>query len=306
MDFTALRDFVAVVEAGSFAAAARATRTPKSTVSKRVQELEAGLGLRLLERTTRKLRLTPDGAQLFERAQRLVGDAQDLERLMRDRDDTPRGRLRVASPILFGQAFMGHIAAGFVRMWPETTLEVVFVDRRVDLIGEDFDCAIRVGQLDDSSLVARTFAESYSALVAAPDLFDRGELPATLDELARWPAIAFVPNGPAQPWILEKDDMRRELTPSSVLSLGSLYAVREAALAGAGIAYVPEFIATEAIEAGRLLRLLPDWRSPAASLNIVYPSRRHRSARMRAFIAALSAAFPSRDLRLIRRDQGAT
>ena len=304
MDLLALRDFVTVVEAGSFAAAARATRTPKSTVSKRVQELEADLALRLLERTTRKLRLTPDGARLFERARRLVADAQDLERLMRDRNETPRGRLRVASPVLFGQAFMGGIAADFARAWPETTLEVVFADRRVDLIEEDFDCAIRVGRLDDSSLVARTFAESHSILVATPDLFGHGQLPATPDDLARWPSIAFVPNGPPLPQILEKDGLHRELPPESALSLGSLYAVRDAALAGAGIAYVPEFIATEAMEAGRLLHVLPDWRSPAVALSIVYPSRRHLSARMRAFIAAMIAAFPTRDLGVAASNSG--
>ena len=297
MDLLSLRDFVTVVEAGSFAAAARATRTPKSTVSKRVQELEADLALRLLERTTRKLRLTPDGARLFERARRLVADAQDLERSMRDRDDTPRGRLRVASPVLFGQAFMGRIATDFAKAWPEITLEIVFADRRVDLIEEDFDCAIRVGQLDDSSLVARTFAESCSILVSAPDLLGKGGMPTEPRALEHWPAIAFTPNGSPQPWILEKAGARRELTPRSTLSLGSLYAVRDAALAGAGIAYVPEFIAVEAVKAGRLLHILPDWRSPLASLNIIYPSRRHLSARMRAFIAAMTHAFPDRDLR---------
>ena len=298
MNLSALDDFIAVVQGGSFAAAARATRTPKSTLSKRVQDLEAGLGVRLLERTTRKLRLTPDGALFYERARRLAADAQEIERLMRDRDEVPRGRLRVAVPILFGQTFMGRIAAEYAHRWPETTIDVVFADRRVDLITEDFDCAIRVGALEDSSLVARTFAQSESRVVAATDLVGQRSRPRMPLDIAEWPTIDFAPTGAPRPWILERGSERVELRPKGAVTLGSLYAVRDAARAGAGLAQMPEFIVADDVRTGRLLTVLDDWCGPAADLRIVYPSRRHMSARLRAFIDLMTAAFPRRTLDL--------
>lgn len=124
MDFAELRDFVAVARAGSFAAAATATGVPRSTLSKRVQTLEASLELRLIERSTRKLRLTQDGELLLERAARLIAETDDLERLMRDSNEEPRGRLRVSVPVMFGQELMGQVATAYTLRWPETEIDV--------------------------------------------------------------------------------------------------------------------------------------------------------------------------------------
>lgn len=295
MDLMSLKTFVAVVQAGSFASAARATRMPKSTLSKRFQDLESSLGLRLLQRTTRRLHMTADGELLFERARRLIADANDLERLMRDRDKVPRGRLRISVPVLFGNALMGRIAAAYSRRWPETTIEVACTDRRADLVEEDFDCAIRVGPLEDSLLVARTFAQSRNILVVAPDLLKR-KLLRHPSHLARWPTISFMPASVQLPWRLESGEEKLELRPESAISLGSLYAVRDAARTSAGVAFVPEFVVADDLHAGSLKHVLPAWSGPVADLYIVYPTRRHLSPRVQAFIDVVMAAFPKRTL----------
>lgn len=287
MDIAELRDFVAVVGAGSFARAAEATGVPRSTLSKRIQMLEASLGLRLIERSTRKLRLTPDGELLLPHAVRLTTEADDLQRLMRDRSVEPRGRLRVSVPVMLGQELLGRLAAAYTARWPETEIDVVFTDRRSDLIDDGFDCAVRIGPLEDSDHVARRLAWSRTVLVASPDVVAGRSEPEDPDKLPRWRTISFAPDGKPVPWVLEQGHRRIDLAPRSAITLGSLHAVREAAIAGGGIALIPALVAAPALETGALKRILPSWRGPASGIYVVYPSRRHVSARLRAFIDLL-------------------
>lgn len=287
MDLSELRSFLSVARAGSFAAASEQTGVPKSTLSSRVQSLEASLNLRLLERTTRSLRLTHDGDLLLKRAARLIAEADDLERTMRDRNAEPAGRLRVSVPVTFGQARMGQIATAYVRRWPKATIEVVHSDRFVDLLEEDFDCAIRIGSLPDSELIARRFAWSRTVLVASPEVADglrRLESPRALAGTA---SISFAPHGVPVDWILENGSERLKFNPNSAVTLGSLHAVCAAAISGGGVALVPEMIAAESLEGGLLMRLMPQWRGPASALNLVYPAHRHASPRLRAFFEIL-------------------
>ena len=296
MNFTELRDFVAVARAGSFAAAAMATGVPKSTLSKRVQMLETSLELRLIERSTRKLRLTQDGKLLLERAVRLITETDDLERLMRDRNEEPRGRLRVSVPVMFGQELMGKVAAAYTIRWPETEIEVVMTDRRSDLIEDDFDCAIRIGPLKDSNNIARRLAWSHTVLVVCPKLAAGRKLPDRPEALSIWPTIAFAPAGAPVPWTIESETQQIELSTQSSITLGSMHAVRASAIAGGGVALIPAFLIVEDLADGRLVRLLADWKGPASSVNIVYPSRRHVSARLRAFIDLLAFILSSTPL----------
>ncbi|MGQ0764217.1 MAG: LysR family transcriptional regulator [Gemmatimonadota bacterium] len=296
MDLKALQAFIAVVRKGSFAAAARSTRVPKSTLSKRVQDLEASLGQRLLERNTRNLRLTTEGAMLLERAEWLVSEASEIERLIRDRDTLPRGRLRVSVPILFGQCFMGQLAAAYSRAWPETRIEVMLSDRPVDPIEEDFDCAIRVGPLDDSSLVGRTVAYSQSRVVASPSLLERFPPPEDPEDLVTWPTIALSFAGDPARWSLEREDTRIDVTPHGPITLNNIFAVRAAVLAGAGAALIPEFLIADDIREGVVLPLLDSWRTARVELWLIYPRRRQTSARLRAFIETVASRFPDRTL----------
>jgi LysR family transcriptional regulator for bpeEF and oprC len=295
LNIPAVRDFISVVQEGSFAAAARVLGVPKSTLSKRVQDLESSLGLRLIERTTRALRLTPDGALLFERARGVLSDIDELERLMRERNDAPKGLLRVSVPVLFGQAFLGRIAAVYTRQWPEATIEVIYNDRRVDLIEENFDCAIRLGPLEDSSLIVRPFALSRMVLVGAPQLFVQRVPPSMPDELADWPTISFAPYGTPVAWSFQRGDAAWEIKPRSAIILGNLYAVRDAAIRGGGLATIPEFIVADDIRQGRLDAMMADWHQ-AVEVSLVYPSRHNVSARLRAFIDIVLGSFPTRTL----------
>ncbi|AVX04988.1 HTH-type transcriptional regulator AbgR [Maritalea myrionectae] len=284
MEITELRNFISVVRAGSFAAAAEETGVPRSTLSKRIQMLETSLGLRLIERSTRKLRLTADGELLLPRALQLAADADDLERLMRDRSAEPSGRLRVSVPMMLGQELLGELVASYTAQWPETEVDIVFTDRRSDLIEEGFDCAIRIGPLEDSDLIARPLARSRTILVASPIVMQEQGYPEEPEDILERPTISFSPSGKPVPWVLEQNGERVDLTPQSKITLGSLHAVRAASIAGGGIALIPALIAMAALAEGSLVQIMPKWQGPASAINIVYPSRRHVSARLRAFI----------------------
>lgn len=296
MNIDGLKAFLSIVDLGSFSAAARASGVPKSTLSKRIQQLEEDLQTRLLERTTRKSRLTPDGLALLDRARRLVEEADALARDFRDGDSIPRGRLRIAVPMLFGEAFMGRLAARYRRLWPDVQLDIVFTNRRVDLIEEDFDCAIRVGELADSSLIARAFARAETVPAAAPALLAGGNRPDSIGALRDMPKIAFASNRRIQHWQLSDGETVEAVDPGGMLVLGSITAVRQAAVEGAGVASLPSFLIKDDLAEGRLVQLLPDWRNPQTTLHLVYPSRRHLSARIRAFHDLLRETFPDMQL----------
>jgi DNA-binding transcriptional LysR family regulator len=289
MNIEELKDFVAVVRAGSFAAASEETGVPRSTLSKRVQMLEASFDLRLLERSTRKLRLTPDGELLLPRALQLTAEADELERLMRDRSLEPRGRLRVSVPMMLGQELLGGLAASYTARWTETEIDVVFTDQRSDLIDDGFDCAVRIGPLPDSDCIARPLAWSHTILVASPNVIAERTLPDEPESLLDWRTISFAPRGAPVPWLLENGDRRADLKPRSTITLGSLHAVREAAIAGGGIALIPALVAADALNQGALVQIMHRWQGPASGIFIVYPSRRHVSARLRAFIDLLES-----------------
>ncbi|MFO1203610.1 MAG: LysR family transcriptional regulator [Tabrizicola sp.] len=282
LDLTALRGFRTVLREGSFSAAALALRVPKSTLSKRVADLETHLGVRLIERSTRTLRPTQEGEVLAARADRLLGEAEDIRRALGESGGTPRGHLRLAVPQSIGNVMMGTIAASFRRAHPDVTLEIHFLDRAPDLLEEGFDGSIRFGPLEDSSQVARRLIHGQAVLVAPPDL-PGIETIAHPDDLARFQLV-----GLAAPWPgglpLQNGEVEIVVPHDPPLRLGSHLAVRDAVLAGAGIAALPGIIARPDLAAGRLVRLLPDWATPRKALYFVYPSAQSVTARLRVFI----------------------
>ncbi len=289
LDLTALRGFRSVLREGSFSAAALALRVPKSTLSKRVANLEAHLGVRLIERSTRTLRATQEGEVLAARADRLLGDAEDIRRAIGESGGQPRGHLRLAVPQSFGNLMLGAIAADFRKAQPLVTLEIHFLDRAPDLLEEGFDGCIRFGPLEDSSQVARRLLHGQAMLTAAPDL--RGlETLHHPDDLKRFDFV-----GLAAPWPggLPLQNGREELMVphDPPLRLGSHLAVRDAVVAGAGIAALPGIVARPDIAAGRLVRVLPEWSTPRKAIYFVYPSAQSVTARLRAFIDHLAAAL---------------
>lgn len=288
LDLTALRTFRAVVRARSFSGAAIALGIPKSTLSKRIADLEADLGVRLIERTTRAFRVTPEGEVLSARAEGLLGEAEDIRRALTESGGVARGHLRISVPVLMGTLFMGRLAAGFRAAHPDITLECHFLDRAPDLLEEGFDGAVRIGPLEDGGLVARMLIAINAVAVAAPGLCDPEAIRVPAD-LLTLPLV-----GHAGPWIWKlTDGLGSEVQVPAVpqLRLGSPLAIRDAVLAGAGAALLPSLLAAPEIKAGRLVRLLPGWTTPPKSFYFVYPSAQSMTARLRALIDWLAVSM---------------
>jgi DNA-binding transcriptional LysR family regulator len=299
LDLNLLRDFAIVVREGGFAAAARASGIPKSTLSMRVIRLEAELRVRLLERTTRAVRLTEDGSKLYEQARRALADIGEAEQLLRERSSVPSGHLRISAPVLFGTILGGGLVAEYTRRWPETTVELILSDRRVDIVEEGFDLAIRTGALTGGSLKARRFATATQRLVAAPKIaarFTSAQDPATLKA-----ADFIVVTGTAAPgtkavWQLTNGPRVVEIDIGGRIALSSLIAARDAAIEGAGIAFLPTFLVKSALATGELENVLPDWTGKPVDIAAVFPAHREPSMRVREFINLLLESFPDRRL----------
>ncbi|WP_265518640.1 LysR family transcriptional regulator [Nitratireductor luteus] len=292
LDLAALRVFHAVVREGSFAGGARRLGVPRSTASKRVVDLERLLGVRLIERTTRQMRVTTEGEVLALRAERLLAEAGDIRRSLSDAGQAPRGHLRIAVPQLFGQIMMGGIAARCRARYPEITLEFVFTDRPPDLIEEGFDAMIRFGPLEDSTQVARRISTGAPVLAASPGLAGIETLAHPRD-LIRFPLID-VPLHWRQGWTFHREDDVELIRIEPALRFSSMLAARDAAVEGAGITQLPAILARPEIKAGQLVRLLPEWQGAEKSMYFVFASPQSVTTRLRAFLDVLLESLKSR------------
>jgi len=284
MDYLALTDFNLVARHGGFGRAARASGRPKATLSRRVAELEASLGLRLLERGAHTLKLTQEGRALYERTGALLTELEETVGAISSGGDTPRGRLRISAPMLFSQIAMGKLAAGFALAYPDVRLEVSTEDRAVDMVEEGVDLVIRVNPDPDESLVGRIFLRDRLVVVASPRLArpaDDAVVPAVVrgaaDRSATW--AMRTPAGPAR------------IAIDPVLGLSSLVMVRDAVRAGVGAGRLPLSLVSHDLAAGTLVHW-GDVDGPEIALWALYPSRRLLSARVSAFLEHLKAAFP--------------
>lgn len=285
--------FARVMEAGSFSRAAERLGLPKSTVSRRLAALENRLGERLIVRTTRRLAITDFGQQLLEHARQVAAEVAAVKALAEHRQARPSGRLRISMPSDFATLLLADMLAAFVALHPAVTLELDLSPRRVDLLGEGYDLAVRMGELpDDSLLAARRLADFPAGLYAAPGyLAERGE-PLAPDDLAQHDALCLLArNGERSGWTLIRDAEHWEGHPPGRVGANSPELLIALARAGAGIAAVPDTFTTPDLKAGRLRRVLPDWHLPAHSAWAVFPGRRLMPARTRAFLDMLLAAL---------------
>ena len=280
MDLLALADFNLVARHGGFGRAARETGRPKATLSRRVAELEADLGLRLFERGARVLKLTQEGRALHERTGALLAEIDETAAALASGGDRPRGRLRISAPLLFSQTAMGMLAAGFARAYPDVRLEVTTEDRPVDMVEEGYDLVIRVNPDPDENLVGRIFLRDRLVVVAAPHL-------ARPADGAPVPAVVR-PVGDQAAWQVAGQP---DIAIDPVLRLSSLVMVRDAVRAGVGAGCLPASVVSHDLAAGRLVRW-GDVAGPEIALWALYPSRRLLSARVSAFLDYLKAAFP--------------
>ncbi len=282
MDLNEVLVFARVVRAGSFTAAARELRMPKSTVSRKVTELEERLSARLLQRTTRKLNLTDAGRIYYEYAARIASEVEDAERAVADLQETPRGLLRVTTPI--GAAWLGPIVSDFLARYRKVELDVFCTGRTVDLVEEGFDLGIRAGTLADSTLIARSLGTSKWFAAATPQYLKKRGRPRAPDDLKKHDCLLFgvAPSGLNAHFARASEQAHVALSPRMLVSdFDVLYS---AVIKGLGIAILPAFRCVEALRAGLLEPVLRDWIVPETPVSIVYPSTRHLSPKVKTFI----------------------
>lgn len=285
-DLNDLYLFALVVDKGSFTAASPVAGLTTSRISRRIADLEERIGVRLLHRTTRKLALTAVGEIYYQHCKAMVSEAEAAAEAVEHIQVSPRGRVRVTCPVLTAQWSLGPIIVEFMQRYPEVQLSVAATDRIVDLVDEGFDVAIRaqIEPLEDSYLVARPLGESRSRLVASPEFLDRHGRPARPDDLRRLPTLAKSRPDTGYTWQLTGPDGQTSVIPHDpLLDSDQWLVIKQAALAGLGVAAIPEELCPE-IASGGLEIVLPDWTLPSASLHIVYTSRRGLIPAVRSFI----------------------
>ncbi|NRP70822.1 HTH-type transcriptional regulator DmlR [Ensifer psoraleae] len=278
--------FMAVVDAGSFVAGGQAMGLSRSAAGKAVIRLEERLGARLLNRTTRTLSLTDEGRMFYERGLEILASIDEAEASVAGRRGTPRGVLRLTVPDAFGRLVVLPLIRKYLQTWPEMQVEVSFTDRVADLVEEGFDLAVRIGvTTSDTRLVSRVVARYRAMLCASPSYITaRGE-PMDMDDLAAHDCLIFSSRNQRQSWRFRGEGGAWVKAPGrSRLRLDSGEAIRDAAIAGLGIAFLPEFLVAEDLAAGRLRQVLSDLEADDAKIVTLYPNKRLLEPRVRRFI----------------------
>lgn len=286
--------FARVVESLSFTRAADALGMQKSTVSRRIAQLEARLGVRLLNRTTRQLRLTDVGQAYYERCRQILLDVAEAEQAVMQLQRAPAGQLRITAPIEFGQWILARVLGDFLSLHPDIHAEVELTSRSVDPVEEGVDIAVTVGQPHNTSLVARKLFETRRRLCASPAYLERHGVPRCVDELIEHRALTLTQDA-SRYWPI----LGRQLACKRVMVCNNVTFAREAALGGAGIAALPAMITDEEVRRGLLVEVLPEASLPTGELYAVYPSRRFQAMKVTAFLDFLVQSMPVLDGRLV-------
>ncbi|WP_422851592.1 LysR family transcriptional regulator [Enterobacter roggenkampii] len=288
-----MRTFVRIVEAGSLSAAARQLATTQATVSRRLQSLETMLGVRLLLRTTHTTRLTDDGERCYQHARRVIDSWLALEDEVGQTEDEPVGVLRVRAPHAFGQDQLLKPVTEFLHRYPQLSIEWMLNDRSADFLGDNLDCAIRVGVEVDPATVSVLLAEVPRSVVASPALLARFPAVNTPEDLQHFPWIAI------SSFYQRHVELFHDASPATAriaitprLSTDSLYVARNTTLTGLGVAVVSSWTVQDDIREGRLVHLLPEWQPAALPVHLVYPWSRYYPARLRRFLELMRQVMP--------------
>lgn len=285
---TAMRVFARVVEAGTFTRAADSLQMPKPTVTKMVQQLETRLRVKLLQRTTRRVTVTPEGAAYYERTARVLAELEDIESDLTNAQADPRGRLRVdVGSSLANMVLIPQLPAFHAR-YPEIELEIGVSDRPVNLIGDAVDCVIRAGELTDQSLVARRIATLPFVTCATPAYLERHGVPKTPSDLGDGThrVVGYFSSMSNRPIPLRygRGDERMEIHGHTVVGVNESTAHLSAVLTGMGVAQTFDVMAAPYLSSGALVEVLKDWAPEPYPLHVVYPTNRHLSAKLRVFV----------------------
>ena len=291
-DFEAWAIFAKVAELGSFACAADALGLSKPTVSKAVSRLEARLGAALLNRTSRRLSLTQSGRASLERAMRILHEGEAAESEAQTDAGTPRGQVRISAPLSFGIAHLGEVLPAFLAAYPEVVLDLALSDRRVDLVAEGFDLAVRIASLEDSSLLARRLCNVRLLLVAAPAYLERRGRPTHPAQIAGHAALAYSGAAAPRTWRFTHPRFgEATVEPDVQVWTDNADLLAPALLAGSGMAVQPEFLVWRAVQAGRLEVVMPDWSPPVLGLHLLMPPSPLRPRRVKLLIDHLAASL---------------
>jgi DNA-binding transcriptional LysR family regulator len=291
-DFEALAIFAKVVELRSFAATANELALSKATVSKAVTRLEARLGARLFNRTSRRLALTDAGQRLSERAARLLADGEAAEDEALSQSKAPRGLVRLAVPMTFGVKAVAPLLPEFFKAYPEVSIDLHLSDATVDLIGEGFDAGLRIARLPDSSLIARRLCAMPRYTIAAPSYLKRHGRPTHPMHLAQHKCFGYAYLSTPNVWhYTNAAGEQASVRPAGQLRVNNGESLMPALLAGLGIADLPDFIVGEAIASGQLEVILKGWKQPEGAVHLVMPPGGPRPARVEALADFLTAKF---------------
>lgn len=296
MELASLQIFVKVVQTGSFTRAAEALNTQKAYVSRVVTQLEKRLGVRLLERTTRALALTEIGREFFERAIGILASVEDAQRAVQKAQGEPRGVLKLTCGVEFGMIAVSRWIGAYLDRYPHVRVEADFTGRVVDIVHEGFDVAIRVGPLADSSLTARKLGELRYGLFAAPAYLIRRGVPEHPRELEGHDILSFAGGAHAATWVLAQHGQPERVTMSPRMTANNVFAIKDAAVAGLGIAKLPLIVSDPAVQAAQLQPILGDWSHPEIPVHAVFASARYLTPKVRTFID-LAVEAMGRDMR---------
>ena len=288
-----MRTFIRIIEAGSLSAAAVQLGTTQATVSRRLQSLEALLGVKLIMRSTHAMKLTDDGERCYQHARQLVDNWLALEDDLQIVDDNPVGVLRVRAPHAFGQQQLLTPLVDFLQRYPQLAVEWMLNDKNIDFISENIDCAIRVGAEVDPATVSVLLAEVPRSLVISPELLE------TVENVSDPMALSALPWVAISTFYQHEVTLRHQVSRESItipivprLSTDSVYVARNTALAGLGAALISSWTVEEDIAQGRLIELLPEWRAAALPVHLVYPWARYYPARLRKFLDLMRDVMP--------------
>lgn len=292
---TEMEAFATVVDQGGFTDAARKLGMSKSAISKHVSSLEARLGARLLNRTTRRVSPTDIGLAYYDRARRVLNDAGEADNLVTSMQSAPSGILRLAVPTDFGATHLSPILGDFLNRYPDVSVNMVLKNRYVELISEGFDLAIRMGEMDDSSLRARKICEAKQRLIASPAYLEQHGRPERIDDLNDHRLLYYSNNAASSVWkITAPSGEVRQVRSSSWFSINDGQSLLNAAVTGLGIAYLPSFLYAQAMKSGLVEDVMPELPRDVQSLYAVYPSGRYTQPKVRALIDFLVEKFGQR------------
>jgi len=287
MDFNEVAIFIKVVKAGSFSRAAKELGMPNSTVSAKISSLERRLGVTLIQRTTRKLNITPAGNAYFKRCMMGMEEIKAAEAEIANIQGEPQGLLRITAPTEFGSTLLPGLISEYIKKFPKVRIEVLLTDRRIDLLSENVDLAIRAGEMKDSTLIAKRIGSIYFAPFASPKYLKAKGTPLHPRELKQHSCLQFTPLG-VDEWKMTSSKGSLNVPLSGRVLMNDMAALKKMAVMGDGIVFLPTYYCYTEVSNKQLIRILPEWRSNLAPIHFVYPAQRFVTPKLSAFIALAS------------------